>query len=170
MMFIFREEQYRDDEGQTSQEDEGVAEIIIGKQRNGRPATSSWRSSKSYTRFENLAQGGDVIRPTVARVDLAAIQANLPLAIVRGRLPRRAPARLDSASARPRIIAVVKANAYGHGAPQVGARARSAQAPRCWPALTSRKASCCDRRPRRCRFSSSARWASATSTACSSTG
>jgi alanine racemase len=53
-----------------------------------------------------------VIRPTVARVDLGHIRNNL-----------RAIADLVSSSpvARaPQIIAVVKANAYGHGAPQVG--------------------------------------------------
>ena len=35
VMFIFREEQYRDADGQPNQEAEGTAEIIIGKQRNG---------------------------------------------------------------------------------------------------------------------------------------
>jgi alanine racemase len=53
-----------------------------------------------------------VIRPTVARVDLGHIRSNL-----------RAIAELVSSSEvtpAPKIIAVVKANAYGHGAPQVG--------------------------------------------------
>ena len=35
VMFIYREEQYRDADGQPNQEAQGVAEIIIGKQRNG---------------------------------------------------------------------------------------------------------------------------------------
>ncbi|HVL68886.1 MAG TPA: alanine racemase [Vicinamibacterales bacterium] len=48
-----------------------------------------------------------MIRPTVARVDLAAIRANYR-AIAEFVAPRSA-----------RVIAVVKANAYGHGAPQV---------------------------------------------------
>jgi alanine racemase len=47
-----------------------------------------------------------MIRPTVARVDLAAIQSNF-----------RAIAGF--AGGRTRVIAVVKANAYGHGAPRV---------------------------------------------------
>jgi alanine racemase len=58
-----------------------------------------------------------VIRPTVATVSLAAIQGNC-------RAIRR---MLDGTTNRPRvsisapgIIAVVKANAYGHGAAQVG--------------------------------------------------
>lgn len=48
-----------------------------------------------------------MVRPTVARIDLNAIQNNL-----------RAIATL--LAERARIIAVVKANAYGHGAAQVG--------------------------------------------------
>ena len=53
-----------------------------------------------------------MIRPTVARVDLAAIKSNFR-AIV-DHLAREAP------SAPPGVMAVVKANAYGHGAAQVG--------------------------------------------------
>jgi alanine racemase len=48
-----------------------------------------------------------MIRPTVARVDLAAIRSNFR-------------AIHDFIAGRARIIAVVKANAYGHGAPEVG--------------------------------------------------
>jgi alanine racemase len=48
-----------------------------------------------------------VIRPTLARVDLSALQANL----------RAIVSLLDG---RARVIAVVKANAYGHGAARVG--------------------------------------------------
>ncbi|HWT45101.1 MAG TPA: alanine racemase, partial [Vicinamibacterales bacterium] len=57
-----------------------------------------------------------MIRHTIARVDLAAVESNL-----------RAISEFLSASAgphsappTPRIIAVVKANAYGHGAVPVG--------------------------------------------------
>src|SRR5687768_14405087 len=51
-----------------------------------------------------------VIRPTVARVDLDAIRSNL----------RAIQSFLSTGSvAQPRVIAVVKANAYGHGAPEV---------------------------------------------------
>src|SRR5437899_822804 len=52
------------------------------------------------------------VRPTVARVDLGALKANYR-AIV-DHLARERPA------GTPRVIAVVKANAYGHGAAQVG--------------------------------------------------
>jgi replicative DNA helicase len=57
VMFIYREEQYRDADGQSNQEAEGVAEIIIGKQRNGPVGTAKLAFIKEHTRFENLAQG-----------------------------------------------------------------------------------------------------------------
>jgi replicative DNA helicase len=57
VMFIFREEQYRTDDSQPNQEAEGVAEIIVGKQRNGPTGTVKLAFIKEHTRFENLAQG-----------------------------------------------------------------------------------------------------------------
>jgi alanine racemase len=69
-----------------------------------------------------------VIRPTVATVSLEAIQTNLRA--IRAMLEREAPLADPSAgippsgvpgrSKVPGIIAVVKANAYGHGAASVG--------------------------------------------------
>ena len=50
-------------------------------------------------------------RPTVARVDLSALRDNLAAI---------ATFAATSPLARPKIIAVVKANAYGHGAGEVG--------------------------------------------------
>jgi alanine racemase len=80
-----------------------------------------------------------LIRPTVARVDLAAIESNLreilrfldaprasalappasPVAPRTSHIPPSPQRGFGEASA-PRIIAVVKANAYGHGASEVG--------------------------------------------------
>jgi alanine racemase len=60
-----------------------------------------------------------VIRPTVARVDLAAIEDNLR-AIAAFLASRPSPVAPRSSLPAPRIIAVVKANAYGHGAAEVG--------------------------------------------------
>jgi replicative DNA helicase len=57
VMFIFREEQYRDADGAPNQEAEGTAEIIIGKQRNGPVGTAKLAFIKEHTRFENLAHG-----------------------------------------------------------------------------------------------------------------
>jgi replicative DNA helicase len=57
VMFIFREEQYRTEDGQPNTEAEGVAEIIVGKQRNGPTGTVKLAFVKEHTRFENLAHG-----------------------------------------------------------------------------------------------------------------
>ena len=54
VMFIYREEMYPV-EGQVPPEAEGVAELIIGKQRNGPTGTVRLVFLKQYTRFENLA-------------------------------------------------------------------------------------------------------------------
>jgi alanine racemase len=51
-------------------------------------------------------------RPTLARVDLGALQSNYRALVEH--LAREQPERT------PRVVAVVKANAYGHGAAQVG--------------------------------------------------
>jgi replicative DNA helicase len=57
VMFIYREEQYRNADGTPNQEAEGTAEIIIGKQRNGPVGTAKLAFIKEHTRFENLAHG-----------------------------------------------------------------------------------------------------------------
>lgn len=49
VVFIFREEQYSD-----TPESQGMAELIIGKQRNGPTGTVKMAFIKEYTRFENL--------------------------------------------------------------------------------------------------------------------
>ena len=53
-----------------------------------------------------------MIRPTVARIDLTALQHNFRAV--------RALADEQHTGRPPSIIAVVKANAYGHGAPRIG--------------------------------------------------
>ena len=45
------------DDGQPNTEDQGVAEIIVGKQRNGPTGTAKLAFIKEFTRFENLAHG-----------------------------------------------------------------------------------------------------------------
>ena len=49
VMFIYREEEYK-----PTDENRGIAEIIIGKQRNGPTGTVRLAFIKEYTRFENL--------------------------------------------------------------------------------------------------------------------
>ena len=52
IMFIYRDEVYNEDSP-----DKGVAEIIIGKQRNGPIGTCRLAFIGEFTRFENLARG-----------------------------------------------------------------------------------------------------------------
>jgi alanine racemase len=62
-----------------------------------------------------------MIRSTVARVDLAALQSNFRAIrefLGRGASPSSSPAGRERSA--PHIIAVVKANAYGHGSERVG--------------------------------------------------
>jgi replicative DNA helicase len=49
VMFIYREEEYK-----PTDENRGIAEIIIGKQRNGPTGTVKLAFIKEFTRFENL--------------------------------------------------------------------------------------------------------------------
>ncbi|MBV1933010.1 MAG: replicative DNA helicase, partial [Porticoccaceae bacterium] len=51
VLFIYRDEVYNEDT-----QDKGVAEIIIGKQRNGPIGTARLAFLGKYTRFENLAR------------------------------------------------------------------------------------------------------------------
>ncbi len=52
ILFIYRDEYYNEDSP-----DKGVAELIIGKQRNGEIGTVKAAFLGEYTRFENLAEG-----------------------------------------------------------------------------------------------------------------
>jgi replicative DNA helicase len=51
---------YRDDYYKPDSPDKGMAEVIIGKQRNGPTGTVRLAFMGEYTRFENLASGGFV--------------------------------------------------------------------------------------------------------------
>jgi replicative DNA helicase len=53
ILMMYREEYYKPDT-----QEKGVAEVIIGKQRNGPTGTVRLAFLGEYTRFENLAQGG----------------------------------------------------------------------------------------------------------------
>jgi replicative DNA helicase len=57
VMFIYREEMYQTGEDERRPEVDGVAEIIIGKQRNGPIGSVNLAFLKQYTRFENLQSG-----------------------------------------------------------------------------------------------------------------
>ena len=53
ILFIYRDEVYNPDS-----QDKGIAEIIIGKQRNGPIGKVDLAFLGEYTRFENLASSG----------------------------------------------------------------------------------------------------------------
>jgi len=55
VLFIYRAEMY--DREETAPEDEGVAELIVGKQRNGPTGSVRLTFIKEFTRFENFAPG-----------------------------------------------------------------------------------------------------------------
>src|SRR5215510_14226589 len=57
VVFIYREDQYAD-KSQPASDAQGVAELIIGKQRNGPTGVVKLAFIREYTRFENLAMGG----------------------------------------------------------------------------------------------------------------
>jgi replicative DNA helicase len=55
VVFIYRQDLYADKSQPT--EDQGVAELIIGKQRNGPTGIIKLAFIREFTRFENLAMG-----------------------------------------------------------------------------------------------------------------
>jgi replicative DNA helicase len=56
VVFLYREEQYASkDEPRTDAQ--GIAEVIVGKQRNGPTGVVKLAFIREYTRFENLAVG-----------------------------------------------------------------------------------------------------------------
>lgn len=57
VMFIYREEVYAVSDEEKRPEVEGMAEIIVGKQRNGPIGSVPLAFLKQYTRFENLQSG-----------------------------------------------------------------------------------------------------------------
>jgi replicative DNA helicase len=54
IMFIYRDDYYNKDS-----KEPGVAELIIGKQRNGPTGTIKLAFIKPLTKFESLASGAD---------------------------------------------------------------------------------------------------------------
>ncbi|HRP94210.1 MAG TPA: DnaB-like helicase C-terminal domain-containing protein, partial [Ignavibacteriaceae bacterium] len=60
VIFLNRPEYYGIDKDENGQSNEGVAEIIIGKQRNGPTGTVKLAFIKDYARFENLAHARQI--------------------------------------------------------------------------------------------------------------
>ena len=105
IMLIYREEVYEPDTPR-----KGIADIIIAKQRNGPTGEVHLTFLGKYTRFENLAQRR--LRPRAVTV-----AAEDPRSRGRRTRPRCATISRASRALAPdcRVIAVIKANAYGHG-------------------------------------------------------
>ncbi|MGE0705381.1 MAG: replicative DNA helicase [Vicinamibacterales bacterium] len=57
VIFIYREDQYAD-KSEPPPDSQGMAELIIGKQRNGPTGVVKLAFIREFTRFENLAAGG----------------------------------------------------------------------------------------------------------------
>jgi replicative DNA helicase len=57
IMFIYRDEYYNKVDGPNPTKEPGIAEIVIGKQRNGPVGTVKLTFLKPLTKFENLAPG-----------------------------------------------------------------------------------------------------------------
>ena len=57
IMFIYRDDYYNKPDGPTPSKEPNIAEIIIGKQRNGPVGTLKLTFLKPLTRFDNLAVG-----------------------------------------------------------------------------------------------------------------
>src|ERR1700674_4262287 len=55
VLFIYREDQYAD--RNAASDSQGIAELIVGKQRNGPTGVVKLAFIREYTRFENLASG-----------------------------------------------------------------------------------------------------------------
>lgn len=64
VIFLNRPEYYGIDKDENGESNEGVAEIIIGKQRNGPTGTVKLAFIKDYARFENLAHARQIAEYT----------------------------------------------------------------------------------------------------------
>jgi replicative DNA helicase len=69
VIFLNRPEYYGIDKDENGESNEGVAEIIIGKQRNGPTGTVKLAFIKDYARFENLAHARQIAEYTSAPVN-----------------------------------------------------------------------------------------------------
>ena len=108
VIFIYREDQYADKSAPTT-DAQGTAELIIGKQRNGPTGVVKLAFIRRvHPVRESGGQRVVSVRPTTARIDLHALQSNYRHIVEA--LARERP------SGPPGVIAVVKANGYGHGA------------------------------------------------------
>ena len=72
VVFIYREDLYGD-KNQPAADNQGVAELIIGKQRNGPTGVVKLAFIREFTRFENLAVGTDTAEVRLQQPSLSRI-------------------------------------------------------------------------------------------------
>ena len=112
--FIYREEVYN-----PTDENQGTAELIIGKQRNGPTGTAQLAFLKEFTRFENMWRSDRIERILLPGQPILSSSLKAP--------PTWAEINLDNlvhnfrvmkktVGAGVAIMPAVKADAYGHGA------------------------------------------------------
>ena len=100
ILFIYRDEVYNPDT-----QDKGIAEIIIGKQRNGPIGTVRLTFLGEYTRFENFAQPGSVLTSSPcgpAATLPAPASRNAPCPCGSGRRYKACHGALDAVARRAR--------------------------------------------------------------------
>ena len=119
IVFIYRDEYYNKD----NSPDKGLAEIIIGKQRNGPTGSVKLKFFGEYTRFDNLAV--DSVHGT------ASSESSRPAPRSISTPCATTLSRCGHCAGDARVMAVVKADGYGHGLERV-ARALPAPMPSAW--------------------------------------
>ena len=108
ILFIYREEVY-----DKNTPKKGVADIDLAKHRNGETGYFPLTFQGQFTRFQNFmpdayAEGVLQVKDFLALSSL--IRAQVSAAALRGNL-----ARVREVAAGRRVMAIIKANAYGHG-------------------------------------------------------
>ena len=142
VMFIYREEQYRDADGQAepgsgrhrrdhhrqaAQRPVGTVEArvhqgahAVREPRAGRRVAAGWRSEDGG-RSGRLAATAMIDRPLLASISRQSLPTCAQSSLLSPTSNLRPPTSQPPCRAQRRaIIAVVKANAYGHGAAEVG--------------------------------------------------
>lgn len=99
ILFVYRDEVYNPET-----EDKGIAEIIIGKQRNGPLGTVRLGFANGQSRFETIDQGGGqpTILPKVSRTErVKQDKERISLASHHGQAPTGDPSSVESSGQEP---------------------------------------------------------------------
>jgi hypothetical protein len=135
VMMIYRPEMYPD----CKEEDKGIAELIIAKQRNGPTGTINLAFLREHTRFQNLSAGRSNAwsdRPSPTSIWR-------PLRTTSAPSSRSWPPSAATTGAVPRASSRSSRRTRTGMAPSPWRSRSSARARRCWRARTSRRQSSC---------------------------